>query len=949
MANNIKGITIEIGGNTGPLTSALKDVEKTSKGLQSELREVNKGLKFDPKNTVLAGQKVELLKQKSQELEKEQEVLKTAVDQAHEAFEKGDLGAEKVRAVERKYEDVNSQLKGTKKQLNEVERTTGTFAQKVKANFSNVKDSIKSAFSLENVKTAIGGIGIAVGGFLASATKSATTAEESTKQLTNLLMNQGMTASQAKQSVDNFTSGITKMSDFSAGEAKQALQALTEKGISAADAIKMEGTLANIAAGQNISLSDASNILVDAYHGKTKALISLGIVTKDEISNSNKAQKSEELQTQVEQKITEKYGKSAIATKLLADMYNHKTDALVKAGVATKSEAKTLDDSSKAALNMNDIQDRLNKRFGGAAQTDLKSYNGQMKAMQNQLEVAKVSIGSALLPVLAQLAGIIAKILAPIAQFAAQNPKLTAVILSLTAIFGILIGGMSVLNTVTTALGTLGISLGGAAVATTTAGTAAGGAAIGFGAMVLPILAVVAAIAGIALIAYEVIKHWSGIKGFFSGLWKGIKSGVSSLGSNIKGAFSSAANGAKSAWNGIGAFFISLWNGIKNTTQSIWNGIKTFFITVWSGIKTAVMAIITPFIQGILNLWNGMKTGITNIFNGLKSVISGIWLAIKTVILGPVLLIIDLVTGNFTKLSSDAQGIFNNLKNAFNLIWNGIKQVFTGTVQAIAGFLTVEWDGIKNITSTVWNGIKNFFSHIWNGITGVIKTAWNGIAKFLSNPDAISNAIKSGWNAAINWIGSLPKKAFNWAKDFMNKYAGPLKNPNLISDAIKSGWDAAINWIKNLPAEALKWGKDMLDGFIKGIKAKFGAIGDAVKGVADGIRSFLHFSTPDEGPLADYESWMPDFMSGLAQGIENNKSLVTNAVKDLATDVNVGMKVTPAMAGIKNNTIQQKDNEIQNSGITQNITINSPSPLSPSEIIRKQKQASRELALEWGL
>lgn len=61
MANNIRGITVEIGGNTGPLTSALKDVNKTSSDLQRELSEVNKQLKFDPTNTTLLAQKQDLL------------------------------------------------------------------------------------------------------------------------------------------------------------------------------------------------------------------------------------------------------------------------------------------------------------------------------------------------------------------------------------------------------------------------------------------------------------------------------------------------------------------------------------------------------------------------------------------------------------------------------------------------------------------------------------------------------------------------------------------------------------------------------------------------------------------------------------------------------------------------------------------------------------------------
>ena len=55
--------------------------------------------------------------------------------------------------------------------------------------------------------------------------------------------------------------------------------------------------------------------------------------------------------------------------------------------------------------------------------------------------------------------------------------------------------------------------------------------------------------------------------------------------------------------------------------------------------------------------------------------------------------------------------------------------------------------------------------------------------------------------------------------------------------------------------------------------------------VADKIRSFLHFSVPDEGPLTDYESWMPDFMKGLAKGIENSRGMIKSAMKNVSADM----------------------------------------------------------------
>ena len=75
-------------------------------------------------------------------------------------------------------------------------------------------------------------------------------------------------------------------------------------------------------------------------------------------------------------------------------------------------------------------------------------------------------------------------------------------------------------------------------------------------------------------------------------------------------------------------------------------------------------------------------------------------------------------------------------------------------------------------------------------------------------------------------------------------------------------------------------------------------MGDAVSSVADKIRSFLHFSVPDEGPLTDFESWMPDFMHGLAKGIEKSKSMVTDAVSGLAADMVINPQVNASQMAL---------------------------------------------------
>jgi phage-related protein len=108
---------------------------------------------------------------------------------------------------------------------------------------------------------------------------------------------------------------------------------------------------------------------------------------------------------------------------------------------------------------------------------------------------------------------------------------------------------------------------------------------------------------------------------------------------------------------------------------------------------------------------------------------------------------------------------------------------------------------------------------------------------------------------------------------------------------IHSGFEKAVGYVKGLASQAFNWGKDLVMGIVNGIKSCISAVSDAVTGVADKIRSVLHFSVPDEGPLTDYESWMPDFMAGLAKGIEQSKGLVAKAMDGVVADMVINPQI----------------------------------------------------------
>lgn len=104
-----------------------------------------------------------------------------------------------------------------------------------------------------------------------------------------------------------------------------------------------------------------------------------------------------------------------------------------------------------------------------------------------------------------------------------------------------------------------------------------------------------------------------------------------------------------------------------------------------------------------------------------------------------------------------------------------------------------------------------------------------------------------------------------------------------VKDKAKEIVERIKDELVKLPSKALNWGKDMVQGLIDGIKSKIDGVKNAAKSVADKIKNFLHFSRPDEGPLREYEEWMPDFVRGLARTLRDSSYLLEDASLDMAT------------------------------------------------------------------
>lgn len=148
MAGNIKGITVEIGGNTGPLDKALQGVNKTSRDLQAELRQVDKLLKLDPTNTELLSQKHKILAESVDNTKDKLLKLKEAEKQVQQQFKDGKVPEQQYRALQR---EVVSTEQSLKKLESQGKQTNAVLSK---------DDAVKN---LKNIGIAAGATAVAVG------------------------------------------------------------------------------------------------------------------------------------------------------------------------------------------------------------------------------------------------------------------------------------------------------------------------------------------------------------------------------------------------------------------------------------------------------------------------------------------------------------------------------------------------------------------------------------------------------------------------------------------------------------------------------------------------------------------------------------------------------------------------------------------------------------------
>lgn len=661
MAGKIKGITIQLNGETTGLDKALEGVNKKSKELNSELRQVDKLLKLDPGNTDLLAQKQKLLKDAVGNTVEKLDALKEAQKQVADQVKKGEIGEEQYRALQREIVYTEQELKKLESQLD-----------KTNSKWKDASDKIGKFGAIltnagEKLAPISAGAGAAATGLVALAIKAGQTADD----LNTLSKQTGISTEELQ---------IFKL---------------------ASDRIDVSmETLTGSMAKLTKNMGNAKNGSKTA----TEAFEKLGIAFRDDLTGelrNNQDVFNEAIKALGE--MTNETERDAIAMELFGRSAQDLNPLILGGADALK---KMGEEAKKAGLILS--QDALD---------DINEFNDEIDALKASAGATfmqlGVEIGKTLLPVLESLSEKLEGVLEWVRSLDQDTLKIILTILAVIAglaplliIIGKIATGISALMSVVSSLGPILGAL----------GTAIGA----LSAPVLIIIGVIGALIGAFIALYKnneefrskVTKIWESIKAMFSVIIEQIKEIISIGLANIQAFWQEHGDQINAiiskAWELIEIIFVTAAENLEEIIQTFtalakgfWNlfgeDIKAITSVLWETIK-GIFSGALQIIEGLLDVfiglftgdWERMKSGAIEIFQGLwtgvEAIVSGAW---------------SLLSMAFTKLFNSIKSWFTDLKN--NAIQWG-KNMIQGFIDGILSMAKK----VQNAVDDVMDGVSDF-------------------------------------------------------------------------------------------------------------------------------------------------------------------------------------------------------------------------------------------------
>ena len=779
MAGNIKGITIEINGNTTKFDKAIRDSNKEVNSLNKELKNIDSSLKFNPGNVELLSQKQELLKQKTQAAKEKLDALKAAQADVEKQFASGEIDQgqynkfkQEVIKAESQVKTFNGQLKETQKELKSMQGLSGVM-NKVGDGFEKAgkKMSDIGGKLSKGVTAPIVAIGTAAG----AAWKGIDDA------LDTIVTKTGATGDAMKEFEGNFKNVFTSIP----ADAQQVGDAIGELNTQ----FGLTGEALEQASTQMIQFAEINGTDITNSTIAAKQAMSQFGASADELPGFLDAVTAAAQQTgQSTDSIFEAVRKGAPQLKemglglndsalLMAKFEQSGLDstkaigALNKAQVTFAKDGKTLKegmaDFFKTVEQGGDSVDVINQAseifglngplmvdaikdgivslddFTASSEDFAGTVEETFNATQDPVDQFKLALQN-LQMFGADLFNSIQEVVAPMLETLVEKVKgvsewwknLSPQAQETIVKIGLLAAAIGPLLVI---IGKISTGIGAVIKALTLFAS--------------PVGLVVALIAGavIAIIANwdKIKKAWEATKKFVVDVWNSLK------------------EEAEKIWTAIKEFFEKTWEAIKKTVEDVWNGIKDFFKNIWDGLKSTAE-----------NIWNGVKDFFSNTWSSIKSTVENTWGSIK---------------GFF-------EDTWGKLKSTAETIWGGVK---TSIIDPISEAATTVWDKGKEMADNFIKSVKdlpekigNTFKNVYESVRNWMDKAINKVLEFFGvKSKAEKESSASGGGSRGNYTPSTPRSGATPARSYRSALdvtgvswydkGGIFKSPQVIGIAEK--------------------------------------------------------------------------------------------------------------------------------------------------------------------
>lgn len=891
MANRIKGITVEIGGDTTKLQTALKGVNGQIKNTQTALKDVEKLLKLDPHNTELLSQKQKLLTQAIGETKEKLATLKTAAEQANEQLQKGEITQEQYDALQREIVETEAELKRLEQQASTTNATltkigdVGSKLETVGNGITNVGKKVSV------VSAAVTGMGIA----------SVKTAADFESSMSQVQATMGITKDSMSTVNGESVNTMEALSDlakqmgsetaFSASECAEALNYLALAGYDTQEMVDALPTVLNLAAAGNIDLASASDMVTDA-------MSALGMETSEadtmvdqmaktaSSTNTSVSQLGEGILTIGATAKSIKGGTAELNTALGilanngikgAEGGTHLRNVILSLQNPTDKAAACMEqlgvdvyDSQGNMRSLNDILGDLNTSMEGMTsaektniissifnKTDLSSVNAllantgetwdslqnsitnsagaaqqmadtQLDNLSGQLTILKSALEGLAISIGEALMPMVKNIVSKIQGFVTWLNNLDDGTKQVIVKIGLFVAALGPALVI---LGTVISKVGVAMQAFSKFGLKITSLVSKAGGLSGVMSKVGTAIMSINPVVIAVVAAIAVLVGAFVHLWntnEELRNKITAIWERIKSIFSGFAQGITDRLNALGFDF----ENFSEVVSAIWEGLCNFLAPLFEGVFTQIANIlegVLGVITGLLDVFIGIFTGNwSQVWEGVKGIFGSVWDFIK-----------NTFTNYMNIIRNVADVVLGWFGTSWNEVWTGIKDFFVNLWTGIVDFFTGLWEGIKNTVQTAIMFIAAILEAAFDIITLPFRFIWENCKEIII---AVWDAIKEKVSGAINAISTVVSTVMNAIKTVFTTVWNAIKtHVTTVVNAVKTVVTTVFNAIKSVATTVWNGIKTAITTVVDGIKSKvssvFNSVKSTVSSVFNGIKS----------------------------------------------------------------------------------------------------------------